>query len=432
MKRRNALMIGGLGGFLSLTPNGAAKGATLARNSVNCILIWLDGGPSHLETFDLKPEASSEVRGPFFPIATSVPGIEISECLPSMAKQMDRWAIVRSMTSPLGEHNLGTHYVLTGYQPSPVLEYPSFTSVAAAQRPAAVDIPNNVAVPHYRVGGQGFTGAGFLSADARPFALNSDPADPNFQGPSVLVNGALGRERLERRKDFAAGLRKARAGIIGMQADVQLPDSFDHAFQLLTSTKTRKAFGLTQEPDEIRQRYGDRTIGQSCLLARRLVEFGVSFVTVNFTGWDTHANLSTSLKEGFTGAKQPVGLIPLLDRAVSALSDDLQDRGLLQNTIILIAGEFGRTPRVNAQGGRDHWPRAFSVALAGGGVVGGQVIGTSDRNGEVPRDNPVTPSDLVRSIYELLEISPETELRTPDGRPVRISPDSAKLINGLM
>ncbi|MBL8809329.1 MAG: DUF1501 domain-containing protein [Planctomycetaceae bacterium] len=431
MKRRDALMIGGLGGFLALPSRGFADGIATARESVNCILIWLDGGPSHLETFDLKPDASAEVRGPLTPIATSVPGIEISECLPLMAKQMDRWAIVRSLTSPLGEHNLGAHYVLTGYQPSPVLEYPSFTSIASLQRRGAADLPNNIAIPHYRVGGQGFTGAGFLSADARPFALNADPADPQFRGPSVIVDGAMSIDRLERRREFASGLRKAQAGSAGMQVDVQLPASVDQAFQLLTSPRTRKAFDLTAEPDTVRQRYGDRTIGQACLLARRLVEFGVSYVTVNFTGWDTHANLYTSLKEGFTGAKQPVGLIPLLDRAVSALSDDLQDRGLLQNTVILIAGEFGRTPRVNAQGGRDHWPRAFSVALAGGGVIGGQVIGASDRNGEVPKDAPVTPSDLVRSVYELLGIPPETELQTADGRPVRISPDSAKSIPGL-
>ncbi|MFO0976668.1 MAG: DUF1501 domain-containing protein [Planctomycetaceae bacterium] len=431
MKRRNTLMVGGLGGFLSLPFRPIASAASSAGESVNCILIWLDGGPSHLETFDLKPEASSEVRGPLTPVATSVPGIEISECLPLMAQQMDRWAIVRSLTSPLGEHNLGTHYVLSGYQPSPVLEYPSFTSVASILRPGARDLPNNVAIPHYRVGGQGFTGAGFLPADARPFALNADPADAQFQGPSVIVNGAVSVDRLARRREFAEGLKKARAGTEGIQVDVQLPASVDQAFQLLTSPRTRKAFDLTQEPADVRQRYGDRTIGQACLLARRLVEFGVSFVTVNFTGWDTHANLYTALKEGFTGAKQPVGLIPLLDRAVSALSDDLMDRGLLKNTVILIAGEFGRTPRVNAQGGRDHWPRAFSVALAGGGVVGGQVIGSSDRNGEVPHDTPVTPADLVRSMYELLKIAPETELKTPDGRPVRLSPDTARLIPGL-
>lgn len=431
MKRRDVLMAGCLGGFFSLrSPPVAAQNSALAT-AKNCILIWLDGGPSHLETFDLKPDASAEVRGPLSPVATSVPGIEISECLPLLARQMDRWAIVRSLTSPLGEHNLGTHYVLTGYQPSAVLQYPAFTSVATHLRTETLELPSNIAVPHYRVGGQGFDGSGFLPTLARPFSVNADPADVLFRGPSVISEGTVSRERLERRREFSRGLREVQSSVRDLSSDVQLPSSFDQAFQLLTSTHTREAFDLTKETDAVRQRYGERTIGQSCLLARRLIEFGVPFVTVNFTGWDTHQNLYASLKEGFTGAKQPVGLIPLLDQAVATLCDELAERGLLEETLVMVAGEFGRTPRMNAQGGRDHWPRVFSVALAGGGIIGGQIIGASDRNGEVPADKPATPSDLVRSLYHLLGIAPETELQTPDGRPVRICPDHAKLIPGL-
>lgn len=431
MKRRDALMVGSLGGFFSWRSTTAAAQNSALATAKNCILIWLDGGPSHLETFDLKPDASAEVRGPLNPIQTSVPGIEISECLPLLAQQMERWAVMRSLTSPLGEHNLGTHYVLTGYQPGSVLQYPAFTSVAAQLRKSMIELPSNIAVPHYRVGGQGFDGGGFLPTTARPFAVNADPADVTFRGPSVISEGTLAKERLERRQAFSKGLSEVQSGVRENSSDVMLPSAFDQAFQLLTSTRTREAFDLTREPDAVRQRYGERSIGQSCLLARRLIEFGVPFVTVNFTGWDTHTNLYTSLKEGFTGAQQPVGLIPLLDRAVAALCDELAERGLLEETLVLVAGEFGRTPRINAQGGRDHWPRVFSAAMAGGGVIGGQVLGASDRNGEVPFELPITPSDLVCSVYHLLGIAPETELKTPDGRPVRVCPDNAKLIPGL-
>lgn len=431
MKRRDALMVGSLGGFFFRRSLRAAVDTRGIATAKNCILIWLDGGPSHLETFDLKPQASAEVRGPLNPIQTSVPGIELSECLPLIAQQLNRWAVVRSLTSPLGEHNLGTHYVLTGYQPSAVLQYPAFTSVAAHLQSLNRELPSNIAVPHYRVGGQGFDGGGFLPTTARPFSVNADPAEVMFRGPSVISEGTLTKERIERRREFSKGLSEVQSGVRGNPPNVLLPSAFDQAFQLLTSTRTREAFDLSKEPDAVRQKYGDRTIGQSCLLARRLVEFGVPFVTVNFTGWDTHANLYTSLKEGFTGAQQPVGLIPLLDRAVAALCDELAERGLLEQTLVLVAGEFGRTPRMNAQGGRDHWPRVFSVAMSGGGVVGGQVIGASDRNGEVPKDQPVTPSDLVRTVYHMLGIAPETELQTPDGRPIRICPDSATLIPGL-
>ena len=197
MKRRDALMVGSLGGFFFWRSLRAAVDTRGIATAKNCILIWLDGGPSHLETFDLKPQASAEVRGPLNPIQTSVPGIELSECLPLIAQQMNRWAVVRSLTSPLGEHNLGTHYVLTGYQPSAVLQYPAFTSVAAHLQSLNRELPSNIAVPHYRVGGQGFDGGGFLPTTARPFSVNADPAEVMFRGPSVISEGTLTKERIK-------------------------------------------------------------------------------------------------------------------------------------------------------------------------------------------------------------------------------------------
>lgn len=392
-------------------------------NSKNCILVWLDGGPSHLDTFDPKPDAPEEVRGPFQTISTSVEGIQVSELLPEFARRMQHWAIIRSMTSPLGEHNFGTHYLLTGYRPTPAIEYPSFGSVIARERAEQSNsigsaLPGHVAIPHFRVGGGKFSGAGFLPTSFRPFSVGSDPAKPDFRVRDLVPPSELNDQRLKRRKSY---LEQFDAFHRGMDRKLDQHDTaYDDAYDLLFSTEARTAFDLQQEPRQRRARYGARTIGQSCLLARRLIERGVPFVTVNSTGWDTHESAYTRLKEGYTGAKVPVGLVPSLDTALAALVDDLNQTGLLDDTLVIVMGEFGRTPKINTAGGRDHWPRAFSVAMAGGGVQGGQVVGASDRTGETPAESPITPTDLVATIYSLLGIRLETELTTPDGRPIRL------------
>lgn len=434
MSRRSALQIGQLAGLgIGLTPalSSSVAATTTSASAKNCILIWLDGGPSHLETFDLKPEASAEVRGPLNSISTAVAGISVSECLPGIASRMNDIAIIRSMTSPLGEHNLGTHYLMTGYKPSPVLEYPAFSCAAAnlGMRSRSV-LPTNVAIPEFRVGGGRFTGHGFLSSEFSPFSVGSDPAKEDFCVRDVSANQLLNPERLTRRRRYAEhqaiGTDKT-----GNSAET-LPAAMAQAFNMVTSAKVRQAFDLQSESSQMRAKYGPRTVGQSCLLARRLIEHGVRFVTVNHTGWDTHEDLYTRLKEGFTGAKTAVGLIPSLDLAVSALIDDLRDRNLLNETLIVIMGEFGRTPKINTRGGRDHWPRVFSVALAGGGVRGGQVIGASDRTGESPADRPVTPADLACTIYDLLGLEGSTELRTASGRPVRLASNDSSVISELL
>ncbi len=418
----------------------ASKGQRGPR-AKSCILIWLDGGPSHLETFDLKPEAPAEVRGPFAPISTSLPGVQICELLPRTAKQMNRIALVRSVTSPLGEHNFGTHYLLTGYKPTPVLEYPSYGSVLASVRGQRGDLPAHVAVPNFSVGGAKFSGAGFLPATCRPFSVGGDPARPEFTVRDLAPFSEVTPERLERRREFLAELDRFSAGIeesAGVVGSLRDPKSgngkaharqpraprdaqFEQAYRLVTSPQAKRAFDLSAEKPEVRDRYGHRTVGQCCLLARRLAERGVPFVTVNNVGWDTHQRLYTSLKEGYTGAKVPVGLVPSLDNGLAALLDDLHDRGLLDETLVCVMGEFGRTPKLNTSAGRDHWPRVFSVLLAGGGVRGGQVIGSSDAVGENPKDDPVTPADLAATIYTLLGVDPALELHTADGRPVRVS-----------
>ena len=339
-------------------------------------------------------------------------------------------AVIRSMTSPLGEHNLGTHYLLTGYKPTPVLKYPSFHAVANFLGGTTESVlPNSVAIPEYRVGGANYDGTGFLPRQFGPFSLGADPAKPDFSVRDLQLANGLTLDRINRRRTFAEQL--AQWSDIDTNSDGTNP-ILDRAFQMVTSAEARSAFQLDEESQQTRRRYGGKTVGQGCLLARRLIERGVRFVTVNQRGWDTHENLYTRLKEGFTGAKVGVGLIPSLDVAVSALIDDLKKSGLLDETLVVVMGEFGRTPKINARGGRDHWPRVFSVALAGGGVKGGQVIGASDAVGESPADNPITPADLVGTIYTLLGLDPSTELQTDSGRPVRLAVDDARVISELM
>lgn len=429
--RRGLLQLGtlaGLGMGLSQLAAATDRGrVSPSATAKNCILIWLDGGPSHLETFDLKPQAPIEVRGPLSGISTTLPGYSVSECLPGVAARMNDFSVIRSMTSPLGEHNLGTHYLMSGYRPTAALEYPSFPAVAAFhQRQQPSDLPRNVAIPGYRVGGANYSGHGFLPSEFGPFSLGADPADKDFAVKDLTLRHGLTLDRIARRRRFSEQLAKFNG------EGVALNPALEQAFQMVTSERARAAFQLDDEPAETRRRYGSKSVGQSCLLARRLVERGVPFVTVNQRGWDTHENLYTRLKEGYTGAKVGVGLIPSLDLAVSALVDDLRDRGLLQETLVVIMGEFGRTPKLNPRGGRDHWPRAFSVALAGGGVSGGQIVGESDAVGESPKDRPVRPEDLVCTLYTLLGLNPRSELQTTTGRPIRLVRDDAEVVSELV
>ena len=425
LSRRDFVRVGGLSALGLSLPTilhaRMAKGEEAAKSKAkSCILIWLDGGPSHLETLDLKPEAPAEVRGPFAAIPTVVEGIRICEHLPKLAERMKHAAIIRSMTSPLGEHNLGTHYLLTGYEPTTALEYPVMGSVVGHLRGEGAALPPHIAVPDFRVGGRNLSGNGYLPASARPFSLNSDPARPDFKVPDLDFYPGIAADRIDRRRDYLAALDR-----LSREADAEVspPKQFEQAYRLLTSAGAKRAFNLNEEKPQTRAAYGPRSIGQSCLLARRLVEQGVPFVTVNNPGWDTHQNLDTQLRAGYTGAKVGVGLIPSLDLAISALLDDLSDRGLLETTLIVVMGEFGRTPKLNTSAGRDHWPRVFSVLLAGGGIRGGQVIGSSDKTGESPHERPITPADLAASIFTLLGLDPHLTLQTADGRPIHLSRD---------
>ena len=384
----------------------------------SCILLWLDGGPSHLETFDPKKDVPREVQGPLGTIPTSVPGVHFSEELHRCAKLAHRMTVIRSMTSPLGEHGLANQYALTGYLPSPNVQYPSLGALAAHERSTDWNrpLPRHIGIPERRTG----LGAGFLGSSDEAFWLNFDPASPKFRVRDLDIYPTLNPDRLQRRRQLLAQIQQEESNV-----------PYKEAFDLIASAEARQVFDLNRESDKTKERYGLRSFGQSCLLARRLVEQQVPFVTIVQPGWDTHENMMVPLRDGYTGAKVGVGLIPTFDQAVSALIEDLNDQGLLDQTLVIAMGEFGRTPKVNTRGGRDHWPRVYSVMLCGGGLPQGIVLGSSDRIGESPRDNPITPSDLIRTLLIRLGIQPDRMLVTPDGRPIPIN-QHGKPIDALL
>jgi hypothetical protein len=384
----------------------------------SCILVWLNGGPSHLDMFDLKPEAPSEIRGDFKPGKSGLDGVRVCEHLTRLAGLLGRCTLLRSVTSPEGNHDRASHYMLTGYRPTPALVYPSMSSVAAKEFGVGKALPNVIAVPT----APQYAGAGYLSAAFEPFSVHSDPSR-DFRVKDL--EAPVGAERQDRRRAMLAALDRFSDAV----GELPARDSFlEQAAGLMTSKEARAAFDLMREDAKARARYGPSRVGQSCLLARRLIEAGSRFVTVNDDGWDTHDNAWKRLAGTFTQGRQVYACkLPDLDLAVSALLEDLDARGLLESTLVMVMGEFGRTPKLNAVGGRDHWPRASSVLMAGGGTKRGMVVGETDVYGELPAERPILPEDVLRTVYHLLGIDAGTEYRTPTGRPVRIL-DKGELI----
>ncbi len=384
-----------------------------SRPVSSCILIWLAGGPSHLDTFDPKPDAPSDVRGEFKPIETAIAGVRISEVFPKLAARLDRLTLIRSMTSPEADHDRAAHHLLTGYRPSPALVYPSHGSVVARTHESVRGaLPPYVAIPDAPL----FSSSGYLSPAYDPFAVGGDPSQPSFRVRDLSPPDRLTLDRLRRRRTMVRALDDFARDVPATPLTQGRDQFTDQAYDLLTSSAAQSAFQISAEPPEVRDRYGRTTAGQACLLARRLVEAGVSFVTVNDRGmgplgWDTHQQNFPTIKNT---------LAPPLDQGLSALLDDLEERGRLANTLVVMMGEFGRTPKINANGGRDHHGRANSVVLAGAGLPRGLVLGQTDPRGDAPIDRPISPADLAATIFHALGIDPQQKLVTSDGRPVRL------------
>jgi uncharacterized protein (DUF1501 family) len=414
LSRRDFLKAGSLGaGAVGLTLADLERaGASSRTRDVNCILLFLVGGPSQLDTWDLKPDAPSNVRGPFKPIKTNVPGIEISEHFPRMAAMADRFAILRSVhhdAAPI--HETGQQMMQTGRLFRGGREYPHYGSVLSHVRgPRPGGLPPFAVLPA-PIGNTGVSvshgqGAGYLGAAHEPFILHGDPA--RLKSPDALLATV----------DSAHRVFDAADGPSRDSAD-------DKAFATLFSAKAKKAFDLTGEKDDLRRRYGRNTFGQSCLLARRLVEHGVRLVTVNMFDtvfneitWDAHAD-GAALPATLDDYKDT--LCPMFDAAYSALLDDLGQRGMLGSTLVLAMGEFGRTPHLNPRGGRDHWPGVWSILFAGAGIQGGQVVGSSDHIAAEPRDRPASPGEVAATVYRALGIDLETHLPGPDNRPMSLT-----------
>lgn len=417
ISRRDSLLLGTLASF-GLKPArllASSRGATFGI-AKRCVMVWLDGGPSHLETFDPKPLAAAEVRGPLGVVATRQAGEVFGEGLPRLAERSNRFSIIRSMTSPVGEHNLATQYALSGHIPGGRAAAAAFSLPVSAILERQLPWPAHVAVPNFQLGG-GAQLTGQLGDTSLPWSLNADANDAKLSDRIWRRAGELDAPRLERRR---------------LLLDPALAAPLREAIDLLNAPAAQAAFDLSVEAPATRERYGHKPIGQNCLLARRLLEAGVPMVTVNNQGWDTHDQLHERLHAGYKGAQVPVGLIPSLDQAVAALLDDLQSSGLIRETLVVVMGEFGRTPKINTQGGRDHWARAYSVLIAGAGVHEGLIHGKSDRVGESIVDGPVTPADLVATLYHLLGIDPAEAIDTPDGQQLGRVAAGASIVHAVL
>ena len=392
---------------------------------VNCILLMLIGGPSQLDTWDLKPGAPAEIRGPHRPIKTNVPGIEISEIFPRTARHADKFSLVRSVYhTAAAVHDTGHQLMQTGRLFQGGIEHPHVGCVLGKLKGPNGDVPPHVLLPRPigNTGGQMPHGqsAGYLGKMHDPFVLNADPSDPNFKVPDLLPPDYLAAYRVDRRRDWRAMIDRTVSRFETSQ-DARLADAtFQQAYTLMSSAKARAAFDLKQEPQEVREKYGLNRFGQSCLLARRLVEAGVRFVTVNMfetvfdeITWDIHGSPPFSPISCY---KDLVG--PMFDMGYAALLEDLARRGLLQNTMVVATGEFGRTPKINPAGGRDHWPQCWTMLMGGGPLKTGTVVGASDEIGAAPKDRPVTPAEVAATLYKGLGIELEVELPGVSGRPI--------------
>src|SRR5438876_609322 len=442
LTRRHLLKVGGLGLLGRMWPGpcreeDGGKGKVPRARAKSVAFLYQFGGPSHLDMFDMKPDAPEGIRGPHKPMSTSADGIQINDRLPRLAKVMDKVTLIRSMHHTMKNHNSASYYALTGRAPplddirlrDSIDLFPAYGSVVDKFAPTSGEIPTFVAYPYVIRDGSVTPGqhASFLGKEHDPLLFTQDPNSPNFKLPELSLPAHLTYQRLEQRRELQK-LIDEQSRLLELSATARGLDAYyEKALAMLHSERLRTAFDLSTEPEKLRDDYGRHTYGQSCLLARRLVEAGVKFVTVYFSGniggqstteggWDTH---------GFNNTRMfPIiekYHLPLTDQTLPTFLEDLDSRGLLDTTLVVWMGEFGRTPKINENASRDHWPQCYTTLLAGGGLKRGFVYGASDKNGMYPAENPVRPDDLAATMFYLLGTDPNSEVRGVGNRPVLIS-----------
>ena len=406
---------GGLGFTDLLRARAMAAGAS-EKPPVNCIMVWLDGGPSHYEMFDPKPDAPQEIRGEFKSIPTSVPGVHFSECVPHLAKAADKFTVLRSVTHKDPNHGGGNHYMMTG-APTPVpvgcgafvTFHPSFGSVVSYKRGLQNGLPGYMTLPSITRSG----GPNFLGAEHAPFVAGGDPNKDGFKVRDVVLPSDISDARGLSRRELRMSLDRMQRLHDAAAEDpaVSFDTFYGKAVDLIASKPAQDAFDISLEDERTREMYGRNDLGQRMLLARRLVEVGVPFVTVNYGGWDHHRDLFKTCKGTF---------MEKFDQGMAALITDLDRRGMMENTLVIALGEFGRTPKINKDSGRDHWPGAMNILFAGAGVPRGGIIGATDPKGYYASENIHSPEDFAVTLYRKLGIDPHQHLQTSSGRPVQL------------
>jgi hypothetical protein len=424
MTRRDCLKLGlgglfGLGFVDALRLRGRAATQGAGGSARSCILIWMDGGPSHYETFDPKPTAPVEIRGQYGTIETQVPGVRFSQHMTRLAAIADKLAIVRSIRHDQGNHGAGNHYMMTGALPripvgcgAFVSFHPSLGSVVAHERGASNHgLPSYFSMPAMSRSG----GPNFLGAKYAPFVVPGNPSRPDFRVRDVVPPDGVNHARFDGRRDLRSKVDRLRRISEAAAADpvTALDQYYEQGYDLIGSKEAQAAFDIGREPDAVRDMYGRTPVGQRCLLARRLVEAGVPFVTLYEGGWDHHVGIFKTCDLR----------LPIFERAIASLILDLDRRGLLESTLVIALGEFGRTPKINKYSGRDHWSSAMSVLFAGGGTPGGQVVGATDSRGYTAVDRILSPENFASTVYAKLGIDPGKILYAPNGRPVHLVSD---------
>ncbi len=424
LSRRSMLTVGAFGG-LTLADLMRARNALaeqkhydfIPAKAESVIHVFLPGGMAQQESFDPKPYSPLEYRGEMGTIKTNT-GEVISQTLPKLAACADKYTIIRSMTHGEAAHERGTHNMFTGYKPSPALVFPSFGSVISHEYGPRNNLPPYICIPNKP---NEYAGSGYLSSSYGPFALGSDPANKGFKVQDLNLPGGVDAARFDRRRRALESVNTYLASRQAADSVTAMDSFYERAYSLISSQKAREAFELDKEEDAMRDRYGRNQAGQRLLLARRLVEAGARFVTLTYGGWDMHRDITNNFNRQ----------MPALDQGLAALLNDLDSRGLLESTLVMVSSEFGRTPKINTDAGRDHWPKVFSVMLAGGGVKRGFVYGASDPTAAEPDLNAVSPENLATTMYHLLGIVADKELMAPGDRPVEIV-DNGEVIKELL